>query len=246
LRTSGPISRQQAFWRKRSEAFREREKEVEYRHLRLRWCSITDKYELRGSEQAVHRFEILAATAARGLSKSQGVELWKLWLAEVIRHRINYDEKPYTFQCSQEYLENSEHPLRGDVLPVVKGRKKDGNTIVVFEGVIVNVDRVFEASAIVCELLESMSKLRVPKVAGRSPRYIAIDDTLRDIAQMTPGSHGDVFQNLEGRVKIPNAEPFQAAGGWVKGFHASPRAARAWLSKAWSRLKLPPFPRGPK
>jgi hypothetical protein len=245
-RTRGPIARQQAFWRKRSEAFRERETEREYRLLRVHWCSITDKYELKGSEQARCRFKILAAIAARGLSNHKGAELWKLWLAEVIQNRINYDEKPYTLRCPQDYLNNPENALRssGDVLPVVKGRKDDRT--VVFEGVMATVDRLFDASAIVCELLESIAKPRATKVAARSPRYKAIDDTLRDIAQMTPRRHDDVFQNLDGRVKIPNAEPFHAAGGWVKGFNTDRRAARAWLSKAWSRLKLPPFPRGPK
>ena len=243
--TRRSIGRQSAFWRKRSEAFRESEKDDEYCRLRVRWSSITDEYELLGSEQAQRRCEILAATAARGLSNPKGVELWKLWLAEVIRHRINYHEKLYTFRCSKDYLENPKNLLRspGDVLPVVRGRKE--NRTLVFDGVIATVDRLFEASAVVCELLESMAKLRVPKATG-SPRYQRIDDALRDIAQMTPRSHDDVFQNLDGRVKIPNAQPFQAAGGWVKGFYADPRAARSWLSKAWSRLKLPAFPRGPK
>jgi hypothetical protein len=54
-------------------------------------------------------------------------------------------------------------------------------------------------------------------------------------ASMRPRSHDDVFENLDRCVKTPNAAPFQAAGGWVNGFQANPQAARACLSKAWSR-----------
>jgi hypothetical protein len=86
--------------------------------------------------------------------------------------------------------------------------------------------------------------------AGKSrrqhARYEAIDKELRKIAEMRPMSHKEVFGSLDGRAPIPYAKPFATAGGWLAGFQRDQAAARAWLSKAWSRLHLPPFPRGPK
>ena len=87
---------------------------------------------------------------------------------------------------------------------------------------------------------------RGPKPMARDPRYEAIDDQLRKIADTHPKGHAEVFDFLEKRVPIPSAEPFKSARGWLNGFRKDPEGARAWLSKAWSRLKLPPFPRGPK
>jgi hypothetical protein len=80
----------------------------------------------------------------------------------------------------------------------------------------------------------------------RGPRYEAIDKELIAISAALPKSHEEVFRSLEGRIKIPNAEPFKSAGGWVSGFQQNPSKARSWLSKVWSRLNLAPFPRGPK
>ncbi len=77
-------------------------------------------------------------------------------------------------------------------------------------------------------------------------RYEAIDKELRKIAEMRPMSHEEVFRSLDGRAPIPFAEPFATVRGWSAGFQRDQAAARAWLSKAWSRLHLPPFPRGPK
>src|SRR5258706_16436308 len=110
------------FWRERKKAFRKSDKE-DYRSLRGHRCSITDDCRLLGSEQAQHCFEILAEAAARGWPNPQGAALWKLWLAELIRRKINYRETPYTQGCPQEYLENPEHRPRrpGELLPVVEG-----------------------------------------------------------------------------------------------------------------------------
>jgi hypothetical protein len=80
----------------------------------------------------------------------------------------------------------------------------------------------------------------------RSPRYEAIDKELTAIAAARPRSHEEVFRSLNGRIKVPNAEPFKSAGGWIPGFERNPTRARSWLSQAWSRLNLTPFPRGPK
>ncbi len=80
----------------------------------------------------------------------------------------------------------------------------------------------------------------------RHPKYEGIDEHLRSVAEAYPRSHQEVFRMLEGRVGFPNAEPFRSARSWYAGFQADPVAARAWLAKRWSHLKLPPFPRGPK
>ena len=84
------------------------------------------------------------------------------------------------------------------------------------------------------------------KRVRRNAKYEAIDEALRETAKSRPRSHEEVFQALNGRSKPPNAEPFKTAGGWHAGFKKDAVAARAWLSKAWSRLELPAFPRGPK
>ena len=85
-----------------------------------------------------------------------------------------------------------------------------------------------------------------PKSLRGSSQSEAIDVELRRIADALPKSHAEVFLALEGRVKVPGAEPFASAGGWMSGFRRDKAAARAWLSRVWHRLNLPPFPRGPK
>jgi hypothetical protein len=243
------------FWRERKTAFRTSDKE-EYRSLRAHWNSITDTHVLLGSEQAQRRFELLAEAAARGLANPQGVELWKLWLAELIRRKINYSESPYTFEYPEAYLENPGHPLRrlGEPLPVVEGRRTTtGATTMVFEGTVVSIDRLFEASAVLCEVFESLAEHRsegdrkAKKPTKQSEKYKQIDKALREIAAARPRNHEEVFRQLDARkVPIPNSKPFKAARSWLKGFHQDRHAATAWLSQSWARLGLPTFARGPK
>jgi hypothetical protein len=81
----------------------------------------------------------------------------------------------------------------------------------------------------------------------RNSRYLIIDEALREIALAQPNSHEEVFRILENRrIAFPKPGLFQKAGGWRKGFERDGMGARAWLSKRWGILKLPPFPRGPK
>ena len=81
----------------------------------------------------------------------------------------------------------------------------------------------------------------------RNQKYKLIDEALRKIAESLPRTQEEVFQSLEGRhVVIPPAEPFMTARGWTTGFRRDAAAARAWLSKRWAELNLPPLPRGPK
>lgn len=87
---------------------------------------------------------------------------------------------------------------------------------------------------------------KAQKPKKRDPKYAALDALLRQIAAAHPQSHEEVFRSLEGRIDIPNAQPFVGARGWLAGFKRNKADARAWLSRAWSRLNLPPFPRGPK
>jgi hypothetical protein len=84
------------------------------------------------------------------------------------------------------------------------------------------------------------------KTVRRSSKYEAIDAALRSIAESRPTSHEKVFDALDGRAPVPNAKPFAMAGGWLSGFKRDRVAAHAWLSKAWSRLHLAAFSRGPK
>jgi hypothetical protein len=80
----------------------------------------------------------------------------------------------------------------------------------------------------------------------RAGRYQRIDDALRDIAEARPSGHEEVFKALDGRAPLPSARPFKTARAWHAGFLANRTSARAWLSKQWTRLNLPPFQRGPK
>jgi hypothetical protein len=124
-------------------------------------------------------------------------------------------------------------------------RRSDGVMVDSTSG---QIEDVVKESITLCHELEGTQS--PSRLAGRQPRrnpkYASIDDNLRKIAQSHPSSHKAVFQLLEGRARIPNAEPFRSAQGWCAGFAKNPVAARAWLSKQWARLKLPPFPRGPK
>jgi len=87
---------------------------------------------------------------------------------------------------------------------------------------------------------------KAKKPGKRNRRYRAIDEALKKIAETQPSSQEDVFELLDGRAKVPPAEPFTAAGGWTAGFRQDPAAARAWLSKRWHQLGLDPLVRGPK
>jgi hypothetical protein len=79
----------------------------------------------------------------------------------------------------------------------------------------------------------------------RNAKYEEIDSALREISQARPKSHEEVFRFLDDRnIALPGRKVFR--DGWLKGFQQNRPTARAWLSQAWARLDLPPFPRGPK
>jgi hypothetical protein len=98
------------------------------------------------------------------------------------------------------------------------------------------------------DTLQRPRTMRNGKTATRrNKKYIVIDDALQAISEARPTTQEEIFQSLEGRhVVIPPAEPFTAARGWIAGFRRDAAAARAWLSKRWAELNLPPLPRGPK
>ena len=94
---------------------------------------------------------------------------------------------------------------------------------------------------------KASSSVSAGKPLRRNARYKAIDEALHKIAESRPRTQEEIFQYLERqRVVIPPAEPFTAARGWMAGFQRDTAAARAWLSKRWAELDLPPLPRGPK
>jgi hypothetical protein len=144
-----------------------------------------------------------------------------------------------------------------------------------FRAVDVYVKRLFEASANLCLdfearsapskdetepsnrfATESLGKAKFvqesrtgssAKLSGRrNAKYEEIDAALMGAAESKPKTHQEVFRALDGRTAVPNAKPFSTARGWWAGFERDPVRARAWLSKQWSRLRLPSFPRGPK
>jgi hypothetical protein len=85
------------------------------------------------------------------------------------------------------------------------------------------------------------------KPVRRNKKYNRIDHALKEIAGSRPRTQEEVFNSLDDRhVVIPLAEPFVTAKGWMAGFSLNSAAARAWLSKRWTELNLPPLPRGPK
>jgi hypothetical protein len=95
-----------------------------------------------------------------------------------------------------------------------------------------------------CSAEESTDPPR-PKRAKNST-YSKIDECLKEIEKSKPRSHAEVFAALDGRVPVPDCEPFRSAKGWRHGYRAQPDRARAWLSRRWARLNLPPFRPGPK
>jgi hypothetical protein len=92
---------------------------------------------------------------------------------------------------------------------------------------------------------ESTHPPRTPKRAKNST-YSKIDECLKEIEKSKPRRHADVFAALDGRLPVPDCEPFRSAKGWSAGYRTRPDRARAWLSGRWSRLNLPPFRPGPK
>lgn len=88
---------------------------------------------------------------------------------------------------------------------------------------------------------------RKSKPVRRNLKYLTIYEALRQIAESRPATQEEVFQSLQDRkIVIPPADPFRTARGWIPGFRVDHVAARAWLSKRWRELDLPPLPRGPK
>jgi hypothetical protein len=85
------------------------------------------------------------------------------------------------------------------------------------------------------------------KPVRRNTSYEKIDKALQAIAESRPCTQEEILTLLDGRCKVfPPAEPFATAFGWMAGFRRDKTAARAWLSKRWRELNLPPLPRGPK
>ncbi len=118
------------------------------------------------------------------------------------------------------------------------------------------IPRIARESAILCRLLqvrarendaESQGMSSVKEPGRRHQKYKVIDAALQKVAESRPDTQEEVFKSLDARnVAIPLLEPFMAARGWIAGFRRDPPAARAWLSKRWTGLKLPRLPRGPK
>jgi hypothetical protein len=88
---------------------------------------------------------------------------------------------------------------------------------------------------------------KLKKPVRRNQKSVLIDKALGEVAKSRPRTQEEVFQVLENRrVVLPLAELFVSARGWIAGFKRDEVAARAWLSKRWRELNLPPLPRGPK
>lgn len=156
-------------------------------------------------------------------------------------------------RCYQELLHKLASTAEDELLPqghavadtaaVSSMQRSAGPSAISLSGAETNVS-VSEQTQI---LHESTSRSKVRRAAERHPRYSKIDQALRRIAEARPQSHREVFQLLErDSVPLPRAEPFDSAGGWMRGYRVKPRLASAWLSKTWLQLDLPRFLRGPK
>jgi hypothetical protein len=57
----------------------------------------------------------------------------------------------------------------------------------------------------------SIRKPSTRKTGRKSARFQDSDRELREIAQIKPQAHSEVFDSLQGRVKVPSAYPFKSA-----------------------------------
>ena len=221
------------------------------------------------------RFRLLARSAARaeGYSRTQGA--FDAWIEILIRYLLEHDEAHEYIKTRAAALyinpvKNTDAAKSSSINWELSEGPWDrpGATI----GSQHTIQRVFLASADCCLWLISGQSNCDGQLSGnsgeldakeesvmpsarwqlkgkpvrRNSRYQAIDEALRRIAEARPKDHEEVFEALNERTGIPHAEPFRRAGGWLRGFRNNKASARAWLSKNWSRLNLPAFPRGPK
>jgi|ERR1017187_2918278 hypothetical protein len=107
--------------------------------------------------------------------------------------------------------------------------------------------RLEKAQAKLAEDQAKQAKTTLARRTRPNKRYLAIDGMLIDITKAKPLDHKEVFELLDSRgIRIPPAEPFKSARGWIAGFQKDPPRAHAWLSKRWRGLDLPRFLSGPK
>lgn len=185
------------FWSKRSSAFGEGHQK--YPDLRGHWNSITDVYNLLGSEEARSHFVVLAEIGAAARPSPPDIELWKLWLAELICLKINCEERPLTQSYPVEYLSDPRHKLRTphDALPAGEGFQQPGSTDRVFEGKTITVHRLFEASALLCDRLGSEATADASR-AGHATDGSAGRNTV-GLRQTSAQSEQELQKPLRGR-----------------------------------------------
>jgi DNA-binding transcriptional regulator YiaG len=218
------------FWSKRSSAFSEGHQK--YPDVRGHWNSITDVYNLFGSEEARSHFVVLAETAAAARPSPRDIELWKLWLAELICLKINSEERPHTQSYPLKYLSDPRHKLRTphDTLPAGEGSQQPGSTDRVFEGKTITVHRLFEASALLCDRLGSEARadasraghptdkpagrntVDLKRVPGRKPGTVEIDGNalkqLRKHRELTQKAFARVLKISDDTLgRIERSEP---------------------------------------
>jgi DNA-binding XRE family transcriptional regulator len=112
------------------------------------------------ARRRLSHFVVLAEIGAAARPSPRDIELWKLWLAELICLKINCEERPLTQSYPKGYLSDPRHTLRTpyDTLPVGEGSHQTGSKDVVFEGKTITVHRLFKASALLCDRLESEAR----------------------------------------------------------------------------------------
>ena len=127
---------------------------------------------------------ILAEIGAAARRSPKDIELWKLWLAEVICLKIHCEERPHQYAYPLEYLSDPRHELHTpyDMLPAGEGSQQTGSTNRVFQGKTITVHRLFEASALLCDRLESEARADAPRAghptdgpAGRNTIDLKLD-----------------------------------------------------------------------
>ena len=162
------------FWRRRKNSFRARDN-GENHSLWAYWDSITQTYGSRGPDEARRIFEKLTNMAVRRLPCPQDVEPRRVWLDELRRENINCSSLPIEAVFNQHLLDDwpkrfgSPAPVGGDIRSGIiaadqsirclqDSQPGDPYTEKEFKGEVVVIERLFEASVLLCEELESRAE----------------------------------------------------------------------------------------
>jgi hypothetical protein len=109
------------------------------------------------------------------------------------------------------YLNDQRHPMRTaeDVLAVGEGYRQEGSTSGVFEGKTVTIDRLFGASALLCDLLESEARppRALPALTDSVPSASGGSTVANSVAMVTLNPAEIATNESRTRRTRKNSEP---------------------------------------